>query len=66
MELLRDNAIFGVDGLDDRGGEEGQTLYGDVVQEEYEGGRKSDRAEDAEENLWNVKLVQDFSSTDTL
>ena len=66
MELLRDNAIFGVDGLDDRGSEEGQTLYGDVVQEEYEGGRKSDRAEDAEENLWNVELVQDFGSTDTL
>jgi hypothetical protein len=66
MELLRDDAIFGVDGLDDRGEEKGQTLYGDVVQEEYEGGRKSDRAKDAEENLSNVELVQDFGSTDTL
>ena len=31
MELLRDNAVFRVDRLDDRGGEEGETLYGDVV-----------------------------------
>ena len=65
MELLRDHTIFGVDCLDDRGGEEGQTLYGDVVQEEYEGGRESDRAKDTAEDLWNVELVQDFCGTDT-
>ena len=39
LQLLRDDAGFGVDGLDDGRGEEGEALDRDVVEEEDEGGR---------------------------
>ena len=66
VELLRNDAAFGVDCLNDRGGEEGDTLDGDIVKEEYEGGRHSNGAEDTAKGLRHVELVQDFGGSNTL
>ena len=66
MELLGDDATVGVYCLYNRGGEKGETLDGDVVKKEYEGGGKSDGTEDTKEDLRSVELVQDFGGRHTL
>lgn len=66
VELLGDDGGLGVDRPDDGGGEEGEALDGDVVEEEDEGGGEGDGAEDAAEDLDGVELVQHLGGGDTL
>ena len=65
-ELQEDDAGVGVDGLDDGGGEEGETLDRDVVEEEDEGRGERDGAQDPAEDLGRVDPIQDFGRADPL
>lgn len=57
-ELLMHDGLARVDGFHDGGGEEGQTLNGDVVKQEDDGGGEDDGVEDATENFLVVHLVE--------
>ena len=65
MKLLRNNRIVWVYRLDDRGREESQTLYRDVVEKEDERSPQYHRIEDTAERLLPVQLIQDLVLADT-
>ena len=64
VELLAYDAGLRVDGADDGGGEESETLYGDVVEEEDKTGCEGDGAHDAPEGLGQVDFVQELRGGD--
>ena len=66
QELLLDDALVRVDGGDDGGGEERETLDGDVVKEESPAREEDDGVEDAGFELLGVHLVDDLGLADTL
>lgn len=66
VQLLLDDGLFRVDGLDDRRQEEGQALDSDIVEQEDEGCGQCDGVEDAAEDLGLVNLVEDLCLPDTL
>lgn len=66
VQLLFDDGLFRIDGLDDRRQEEGQALNSDIVEQEDEGCGQRHRAEDAAKDLRLVNLVEDLCLSDTL
>lgn len=65
-ELLLNDGLLGVNRLDDGRGEKGQTLHGDVVEEEDEGCGEGDGVEDAEKKFLVVDLVENHGGANTL
>lgn len=66
VELLLDGRELRVDGPDDGRGEEGEALDGDVVEQEDEGRRQGDGADDAADELGLVDGIEDLGRGDAL
>lgn len=66
MQLLRDHAVERIDRLNDCRGEEGETLDGDVVKEEYERGQKGNRVQNTAEDFGSIELIQNVRGSNTL
>jgi hypothetical protein len=61
VQLLLDNAVVGVDGADNGGEEEGETLDGNVVAEEDEGDLESDGVGDTAPPLCSSRVWKKFN-----
>lgn len=58
-QLLVDNRRLGIDGLDNCRREEGETLHGDVIEQEDEGHQQSSGRKDAAQKLGLVDAIED-------
>lgn len=66
MKLLADDSVVRVDGANDGRSKECEALNRNVVEQEDSGSAKSNRGEDAFEDLLAVELVEDFGGSDSL